>query len=212
MAYTYYIFHIPTKKHYYGARWAKDSNPDDFWKSYFTSSKEVWKLLKEYGKESFRVKIRKVFNTGLEARLWEHKVLKKLKVSSKSDWLNKTNGQPPICNYSRKEQGLGRRLSEAHIKAISRGNLGKSKKPQTEEHKELCRLSRIGSKRSEETKKKMREAIKKNRNIYRFEKDNKQEIMNLSLWCEKHKYRKPKAISDFSRLGSFDGWVRHKSA
>ena len=37
--YTYRITHLPSGKHYYGARYAKDCHPSDLWVIYFTSSK-----------------------------------------------------------------------------------------------------------------------------------------------------------------------------
>jgi hypothetical protein len=56
-AYVYYIRHIPTGKFYYGARYKhieKNVIPeDDLWKIYFTSSKKVSELRKEYSDDSF---------------------------------------------------------------------------------------------------------------------------------------------------------------
>lgn len=60
-AYVYYIEHTPTGKFYYGSRYKHtDKNllpADDLWVNYFSSSKEVAKLIKETGKESFSYKI-----------------------------------------------------------------------------------------------------------------------------------------------------------
>jgi len=53
--------------YYVGVRYAKDSNPDDFWVSYFTSSKIVHKLIDLYGKDVISNKIVKVYNDRNEA-------------------------------------------------------------------------------------------------------------------------------------------------
>ena len=65
--YTYHLYHIPTGLHYYGVRWAKNCAPSDLWSTYFSSSKAVKKLIKEYGKDSFIAKVRKVFTTKEQA-------------------------------------------------------------------------------------------------------------------------------------------------
>lgn len=90
--YTYLLKHIPTGKVYYGCRFAKKCSPDDFWKSYFTSSKYVKELISKYGKESFVFEIRKTFSNVDTCRLWESKVLKRLNVLNRQDiFINKTD-------------------------------------------------------------------------------------------------------------------------
>ena len=60
-AYVYYIRHIPTGKFYYGARYKhiemNNQPKDDLWKNYFSSSKKVLELRKQYGNDSFEYKI-----------------------------------------------------------------------------------------------------------------------------------------------------------
>lgn len=92
-AFTYYIYHIPTGSKYYGLRYKKGCHTSDLWNKYFTSSKEVKKLIKEYGILSFNVEIRKVFEDVEKAKEWEHKVLRRLKVLSKPEWLNKSTAK-----------------------------------------------------------------------------------------------------------------------
>lgn len=87
-AYTYYLYHKPTNKKYYGVRWAKNCSPNELWVKYFSSSKKIWKLIEIYGKESFYFEIRKTFDNIDKAILWEEKVLKRLKVLTNPDWLN----------------------------------------------------------------------------------------------------------------------------
>ena len=60
-AYVYSVKHLPTGKFYYGSRYRhieKNLHPEqDFWKTYFTSSKEIQSLREETGDESFEYEI-----------------------------------------------------------------------------------------------------------------------------------------------------------
>lgn len=130
MAYTYYLFHKPTSKHYYGAKYQKDNcNPNDFWKTYFTSSSLVHNLITDYGFDSFEYSIRKIFNTAEDAIKWESKFLKKVNAQNNPSWLNRHNGSNGFIG--------------PHIL--------------TEETKQLISSKIKGIKRSEETKQKIRE-------------------------------------------------------
>jgi hypothetical protein len=86
--YTYLLKHVPTNTFYYGCRYAAGCNPLDFWVKYTTSSKKVKELIKRYGKDSFTFEIRKTFRDIDECRVWESKVLRRLKVVSRSDFIN----------------------------------------------------------------------------------------------------------------------------
>lgn len=61
LAYTYFIKNIITNQFYYGSRcrniFLKRNPREDFWVYYFTSSKNVKKLIEIYGKESFEIAI-----------------------------------------------------------------------------------------------------------------------------------------------------------
>lgn len=96
--YTYLIFCEPTKQWYYGVRYAKKCHPDEFWKTYFTSSKKVKKLIEKYGKDSFKYQIRKTFSNKESALIWERKVLIKMKIMERADCLNMAiSGNFPYC-------------------------------------------------------------------------------------------------------------------
>jgi len=90
--FSYYLYHIPTRKHYYGIRHGKNANPETLWETYFSSSKIVKQLIQEYGVDSFRTEVRKIFNSAKEAIIWEHKVLRRLDAASREDWINRHNG------------------------------------------------------------------------------------------------------------------------
>lgn len=63
-----------------------------FWKTYFTSSRKVHHLIKEYGADSFDVEIRRTFSSANDAIEWEKKVLRRMKVLKRDDWLNANIG------------------------------------------------------------------------------------------------------------------------
>lgn len=65
--YVYKIKSIYTGKYYIGSQYGKNSNPQNFWKTYFTSSKYVNKNINEF--KVIYVKPRK------DAREYEHKLL-----------------------------------------------------------------------------------------------------------------------------------------
>ena len=86
--YTYLIGWPDQDKWYYGVRYAKGCDPTDLWNPYTTSSNHVKQFVQQHGVPSVR-QIRKTFNTSAEAKLWESKVLKRMKVVHKDQWLNK---------------------------------------------------------------------------------------------------------------------------
>lgn len=92
MSYTYLIGWSKLNKWYYGVRYAKFCCPSELWVSYFTSSKHVKNFVSKYGKPDV-IQIRKVFNDANKARLWESKVLKRLKVITNEKWINKSTNK-----------------------------------------------------------------------------------------------------------------------
>lgn len=122
--YTYYIKHLPTGLKYYGSKYGKDADPTKFWidGGYFTSSRLVKELITEYGKDTFKVKVTKIFNTPQEALLHEYKFLDKVKAIGKSDWLNKNNGGRKFFNVgpdseiTRKKKSAVVRTAESNKK------------------------------------------------------------------------------------------------
>jgi len=68
---------------------------NEFWKTYFTSSrKTVNELRKQYGDDSFKYEIRRIFIRKDQAIEWESKVLRRMKVlKNKHIWLNRTDNK-----------------------------------------------------------------------------------------------------------------------
>lgn len=90
--YTYLIgwSHLDIK--YYGRKTAKMCNPDDFWKTYFTSSHKVKAFREKYGEPDI-IQIRKTFGEDiLSCKKWECTVLRRLNVKHNEKFLNMSNG------------------------------------------------------------------------------------------------------------------------
>lgn len=122
--FTYLVKHIPTNKYYYGVRFKKGCHPNDLWTKYFTSSKKVKGLIKRYGKKSFQYEIRRTFKTAQQAMAWEFKVLKRMKVVERKDFLNQSDNKridPKLLSKMRKGKGnpmYGIKMSKEHKKKI----------------------------------------------------------------------------------------------
>ena len=181
--YTYLLKHIPTGKFYYGCRFAEGCNPADFWKDYKTSSKYVKQLIEQYGADSFVFEIRKTFDDKQSARNWETKVLKKLNVVSRKDFLNMTDNisiSPEAASKGKKGKVGIYKISQEQINAIKKANTGlkrseevKKKMSNSAKGKRSGDMNPMfGKKMSEETKQKMRLAkIGKKRGPYNKNKN-----------------------------------------
>jgi len=90
--YTYLIGWSEHNKFYYGVRYAKNCNPTDLWSKYFTSSKYVKKFRETYGEPDI-IQIRKTFIKASEAIEWEDKVIVRLKLWLREDFLNKNRSK-----------------------------------------------------------------------------------------------------------------------
>ncbi len=180
--YTYVIGWKNINKWYYGVRFAKNCNPNDLWNPYKTSSKTVKKYILNYGNPD-TIQIRKTFDSSEKARLWENKVLKRLKVIGNDKWLNKTD------NIS------------IDPKSASEGAKNKPK-----DFGEKIRKARTGKKHSEETKKKMSESRKgKPANFKKHTDESKKKLSDIGktkignlngFYGKKHSEETKKKISN----------------
>lgn len=116
--YTYLIGWSTHNKWYYGVRHAADCNPNELWKTYFTSSKHVKEFRKQFGEPDV-IEIRKTFVDGNAAKLWECKVLKRMQVPYRNDFLNKSYSDGKYQNLKHsaetiekiRQRAIGRRAS-----------------------------------------------------------------------------------------------------
>lgn len=141
--YAYLLTHIPSGKKYYGIRFSKKALPSDLLVDYFTSSKYVKELMVKDGVESFSKEIRRIFNTVDECRNWETKVLRRMKVVKREDFLNKTD------NISISHEAAERGRNNMTEKKIASNNiLGRN-----------MGISNIGRKATESTREKISDSL-----------------------------------------------------
>lgn len=89
--YVYLIGWTKFNKFYIGRRTAKNCNPSELWKTYFTSSNHVHQFQKMFGEPDI-ISIRKCFNSTKVCCIYETKLLKKLKAEQNPHFLNRKNG------------------------------------------------------------------------------------------------------------------------
>lgn len=91
-----YVYLIGWSKHnlyYYGLRHARGCKTSDLLKGvYRTSSKKVQKFWKNNGPPDI-IQIRKTFECIERAKVWEHKVLRRMKASKRKDFFNQTDNK-----------------------------------------------------------------------------------------------------------------------
>lgn len=110
--YTYCLFHIPTGLKYYGAKWGQSADPSNFWKTYFTSSATVKKMIEVYGADSFVPQVRQIFREGTEQERiqkcisWEHRVLER--ILGHPRWINRFIGSETRDPEIQKQLGQNR--------------------------------------------------------------------------------------------------------
>lgn len=119
--FTYLIYCRPTGQYYYGSRYSKHCHPSQLWSTYYTSSKIVKQLIREYGKDAFDIKITRTFDSKEDARLWEYRFLCKVKASTNPVWLNQHNGDGNFLNKG------GYRMTDAQRKKLSQAQKGIAK-------------------------------------------------------------------------------------
>jgi len=155
--YTYLVGWSNYDLWYYGVRFAKGCNPNDLWVTYFTSSNRVKHTREQYGEPDV-VEIRRVFKNQDSARVWEHKVLKRMKVIKNSKWLNQTDnvsiGMDVQTRIKISNTKKGRPNSESHNRKIGDFHRGKIESAETRLKKSL---SRTGKTHSDETLRKLSE-------------------------------------------------------
>ena len=121
--YTYLIGWSNHNVWYYGVRYGKGCNPNDLWNSYFTSSKRVAQFRLEHNEPDV-IQVRRVFTTSVDARLWEHDVIRRAKLINKNNFLNCHDGGKTFMNKG------GYKLSErsaTYCDKISESNTGKKR-------------------------------------------------------------------------------------
>ena len=117
-----YTYLIGWSKHnlwYYGSRTAKNCNPADLWKTYYTSSDFVKFTIEDLGDPDV-IQIRKTFTSKASCLKWEHTVLRRMKVNKNPIWLNVAFISPSghlVCDFKKP-------MTDKHKANISKGRKG----------------------------------------------------------------------------------------
>lgn len=90
--YCYLIGWSTLSKFYYGVRYANGCNPKELMTTYKTSSKVVHEFIENFGEPDI-IEIRKIFTSKRKAIQYEHKVLRRMKVIYRNDFLNQTDNK-----------------------------------------------------------------------------------------------------------------------
>lgn len=165
--FTYFLYWTKTNTWYYGSRYANGCKLTDLWTTYFTSSIYVKQHISLYGDPDL-IKIRKIFETGEEAVIWENRTLKKLKKFRKTS-LNKRFGsscfvptKESIENNIKSKRSRSPEHQEIVRKNISNGikEGHKNMSEETKKHKSNL-ISESNKNRSDETKSKIANSVSK---------------------------------------------------
>jgi len=164
--YTYLIGWSELDRYYYGARYAQGCDPSDLLVKYPTSSPVVHQFLSEHGQPDI-VEIRQTFDTVDQAREWEHRVLRRMRVVGSRRWLNRTDNRaieprPGSANHMYGRTGsqhhrYGVKLSEETKRLIGEKSRQKVMGP---EFREKMRQIVTGRRHKESTKAKLSDSLR----------------------------------------------------
>lgn len=117
--YTYLIGWKNLNLWYYGVRYANGCDPQDLWNPYKTSSKYVKECFEKYGTPTV-IEVRKTFTDEKLARIWEQKVLRRLKVVNNTKWINKTDNKAIASLSGKNHPHFGKRKEESPSYGVKR--------------------------------------------------------------------------------------------
>lgn len=174
--YTYLIGWSHLNKWYYGCSYksaTKKANPDQLWKSYFTSSKIVKNFRKKYGEPDI-IQIRKKFNTAEQALQWEAKVIIRMNMVNDQKFLNQRNmsgkfrNKSGYCHTEKSKENYRKSFTEDRKQKLSILSIKNNSMMSKESRK------KAGEKNSKTRKENREKYIKENSLLYnksRNEKD-----------------------------------------
>jgi hypothetical protein len=146
--YTYLIGWPDHNLWYYGVRYARNCDPSDLWRTYFTSSIHVARKRLELGEPPL-VQIRRTFSDHSAARKWERRVLQRMHVRDDQRFINRTDNKafPPEKHPD-------------HIEAVAEKLRGKKRTPEQRANISAGRKGTGRAPKSAATRRKMSEAAR----------------------------------------------------
>lgn len=195
--YTYLVGWSKLDKWYYGVRYAKRCDSSDLWVEYFTSSKVVKRLRKNYDEPDV-IQVRRIFNEPKSAIIWEQKVLRRLNAIRNDKWLNQSlAGYEPAITIAKHgplnsmygktpwNKGLSKETSSILKKVGEKVSITKSKQDFSGENNHF-----FGKNHTEDAKLKMRKPRKNKENLGKHKRTQSQKDFNRSQMLELHKRKK----------------------
>lgn len=165
MPYTYRVTFYDGDKmfYYYGVRFAKHADPSDLGKTYFTSSNTIKALIEERGIGRFKFEVRRIFESAESAVKWEQKVLRRLRVLHRKDWLNSSIGTshrasgPKTLEHKQKigNAHRGKIVTESTREKLKVASSGRVASDNTKEKMSKSRLGRVHISNTETQKTKL---------------------------------------------------------
>lgn len=131
--YTYLIGWTDHNKWYYGVRYADNCHPSELWLSYKTSSSAVSNFVAKHGDPQV-IQVRKTFCSKDSARLWEHRVLRRLNVVRNEKWLNRTDNKSITPLYGNDHPNAKRRGKDSPFYGIKRPRIAELKQKEWTEN------------------------------------------------------------------------------
>lgn len=121
--YTYFIGWSALNKYYYGVRYARSHSclyetgchPDDLMITYFTSSPTVKSFINQHGLPDI-IQVRRVFDNKESACIWEQKVLRRMGVAQRDDFINENLGYGPPLRNGRKDSQYALQMKRERMK------------------------------------------------------------------------------------------------
>jgi len=191
MPYTYYLRNKITGEKYYGVRYAKGCHPSELWVTYFSSSKYVLQRIVEYGRASFEAEVRKEFETVAKARNWEERVLRRLNILRREDWLNQNICGKYLWTGKQRPEHIRKRIARM---AITRRRRGWRNPPHTQEWRDAIARSLKGVAKTKDHRARMG-CHKLNRKTVRCDVCGKSgQYVNMKRWHFENCGKKPEQL------------------
>jgi hypothetical protein len=201
--YTYLIRWTQLNISYYGVRYAQDCDPSDLWNPYKTSSDKVKEFL-ALNSEPDIIQVRKTFTDPMVARLWENRVLTRLKVSGNPKWLNTNHTMaPPVhsgeTHHNKRPEARARQrarmlannpMNNPESRAKITGDKNGGKKPESREKQRQNQLAlgdKHHTKRPEERERRRQRILGDKHHFKKSENKIKITGENNHFYGKKHK-------------------------
>lgn len=150
LEYVYLIRHKDSGRFYCGCQYGNKCHPNNFWVTYFTSSRIIKTILEVEGLDSFEVLeiIPRPLNDAIE---YESALLQSVDAAHSDKWFNVCNGHKLFRNNGSPSKETREKLSKAGM-GENNGFFGKTHTPEVRARMSAAKKGKAGVKHAEETK------------------------------------------------------------